>query len=139
MNEGLVYIHKTFLGQSSENTLKSIFSEFYPINIFESSFNTAKIYHGKSNHFDPVKIGVPFEYYTLDLELQTNGDFLFKGFKKITNFEDYEKFNRAVNEYILTQTINGTKPLLIWTGNDYLVSWFFSQSMAVRKLGEVVL
>jgi hypothetical protein len=26
-----------------------------------------------------------------------------------------KKFNRAVNEYILAQTINGTKPLLIWT------------------------
>jgi hypothetical protein len=50
-----------------------------------------------------------------------------------------KKFNRAVNEYILAQTINGTKPLLIWTGNDYLVNWFFSQSMAERKLGEVVL
>jgi hypothetical protein len=91
MNEGLVYIHKTFLEQASENTLKSIFSEFYPINIFESKFNKAKIYHGKSNHFDTVKIGSPLEYYTLDLELQTNGDFLFKGFKKITNLEDYEK------------------------------------------------
>ncbi len=91
MSEGLVYIHKEFLGQASENTLKSIFSEFYPINIFESKFNTAKIYHGKSNHFDPVKVGYPLEYYTLDLELQTNGDFLFKGLKKITNFEDYEK------------------------------------------------
>ncbi|MCA6445433.1 MAG: hypothetical protein IM600_18545 [Bacteroidetes bacterium] len=88
MNEGIVYIHKTFLGQASENTLKSIFSEFYPINIFESAYNTYKIYHGKSNHFDPVKMGSPLEYYTLDLELQTNGDFLFKGFKKI---KDYEK------------------------------------------------
>lgn len=50
-----------------------------------------------------------------------------------------KKFNKAINEYILTQTINGTKPLLIWTGNDCLVSWFYSKSMAERKLGEVVL
>jgi hypothetical protein len=91
MNEGLVYIHKTFLGQASENTLKSIFSEFYPINIFESAYNVYKIYHGKSNHFELVKVGYPLEYYALDLELQTNGDFLFKGFKKITNLQDYEK------------------------------------------------
>ncbi len=50
-----------------------------------------------------------------------------------------KKFSKAIKEFRHAQTINGTKPLLIWTGNDYLINWFFSQSMAERKLGEVVL
>lgn len=50
-----------------------------------------------------------------------------------------KKFSKAIKEYKHAQTINGTKPYLVWTGAGYLVTWYFSQLTISKKLGEVIL
>lgn len=50
-----------------------------------------------------------------------------------------KKFSKAIKEYKHAQTINGTKPYLVWTGVDYLVTWYFSEKIITKNLGEIIL
>lgn len=50
-----------------------------------------------------------------------------------------KSFIKAFKEYMFTQTINGTKPYLIYLNGEYIVTWYYSESTIKRFGGEIII
>ena len=50
-----------------------------------------------------------------------------------------KSFIIAFREYIKAQTLQETKPILMYLNGEYIVTWYYSESTIKRIGGEIIL